>query len=63
MRTPQLGEPGGELILDASEYTVDVDNTSMRYAAAESGIIVEIIEALTVIQSTNEALRTNPTQD
>lgn len=45
---------GGELILDDSDYTVDVDDTTTRYASEGSGIIVEVKGRSIVIQSTVE---------
>lgn len=34
--------PGAQLVLDGSDYTIDVEGTTRRYTAKESGIVVEV---------------------
>lgn len=47
-----------ELILDESEYSVDDDGTTKRYASEQSGIFVEVYGGLIAIKSTTEASAT-----
>ncbi|KAH7707690.1 hypothetical protein AAVH_25082 [Aphelenchoides avenae] len=45
-------QDGDKLVLDESEYTVDVDGNTTRYASKSSGIVVEIDGRFTTIRST-----------
>ncbi|KAH7714316.1 hypothetical protein AAVH_18335 [Aphelenchoides avenae] len=43
-----------QLVLDESEYAVDVDGTTTRYPSAESGLVVEVKGDYVAIRSTAE---------
>lgn len=45
---------GQKLVLDESEYTVDVDDATKRYTLREGGIVVEVKGESIVIRSTGE---------
>lgn len=45
-------QDGDELVLDESEYTVEVDGNGRRYASKNSGLVVEIEGRSVTIQST-----------
>lgn len=53
-------ERDGELVLDDSDYTVDVDDGATRYATEESGIVVEVNGHCVAIKSTTEVPRKKP---
>lgn len=45
---------GEELVLDESEYAVDVDDTTTSYTSEESGIVVKFEDDYIVIRSTGD---------
>ncbi|KAH7714302.1 hypothetical protein AAVH_18321 [Aphelenchoides avenae] len=50
----------GELTLDESAYSVEVDDTTTRYTSVNSGVVVEVCGDTIVIQSTAEVPHTKP---